>query len=67
MGSPDIAGPKIAMIAPNSPSAAPAPRSADFQPRVIPAAKTIVVASTASTAQARNTAKKSAKPVITPV
>ena len=62
-----MAGPNARMMIANSAKAVAVPSRADFQPRVIPAAKTMVVASTASTAQARNTARKSAKPVIKPV
>jgi hypothetical protein len=48
------------MIITRSMSAAITPSPADFQSLAVPAAKTIVTASTASTAQAINTERKSA-------
>ena len=44
--------------------AATAPYPADLQSRAVPAARTMVVASTASTAEARNTARNSAPALI---
>ena len=45
-------------------SPAATPRNADFQSRAVPAAKTTVTASTASTAQARKTETNKAKLVL---
>ena len=50
----------------SSASAPPVPRPAERQSRAVPAASTIVVASTASTAQARKTAMNSALAAPTP-
>ncbi len=55
MGSAVRAGPSAATIAASTRVAAPTPNSAERQLRVTPTASTIVNASTASTAQARNT------------
>ena len=51
-----MAGPTAATTTPSTTMAATAPSSADRQPRPIPAATTMVRASTISTALARNTA-----------
>ena len=64
IGSFEIDGPKAPMITASTPMPAPVPSNDDFQSRAVPAANTIVVASTASTAQARNTAINRAKPVM---
>src|SRR5205085_3565582 len=65
IGSEVIALPSAATIAARITAAAPAPDSADGQLRVVPTASTIVRASTASTAQARNT--ETANPSSAPV
>ena len=62
----DTAGPSAATMTASSASAAPVPRPAERQSLAVPAASTIVVASTASTAQARNTAMNSALAAPTP-
>ncbi|CAB4804861.1 unannotated protein [freshwater metagenome] len=64
IGKRESDGPSKAIIATNVPSPAPVPSKADFQSRAVPAAKTIVVASTASTAHARNTEINSANPLM---
>ncbi len=51
----EIAGPKIAMMATRVTNPVMTPRSADFQSRAVPTARTMVTASTASTAQAKKT------------
>ena len=57
-------GPKIATRTVSTTTAAPVPSMADFHPRVLPTAITMVSASTISTAQAKNTALTStARPV----
>ena len=61
MGIFEMAGPKIIMIAAREIKPATTPRKADFQSLAVPAARTIVVASTASTAHARKTEIKSAR------
>ena len=60
-GMADNDGPTAPMMIANVSNPAPVPRIADFQSRAVPAAKTMVVASTASTAQARNTESARAK------
>ena len=52
------AGPSTPTITVSAAAAAPAPISGDRQPRVVPTASTIVSASTISTAQATNAARK---------
>ncbi len=59
-GNADTAGPSAATTTPRTASAASVPAPAERQSRAVPAASTIVVASTPSTAQARNTATNSA-------
>src|SRR5213593_218486 len=56
MGSAVSAGPSAATIAASTSRAAATPVQAERQPRVIPAASTIVSASTPSTALAKKTA-----------
>ena len=58
------AGPRTATTTARSAIAATAPYPADLQSRAVPAARTMVVASTASTAEARNTARNSAPALI---
>jgi len=58
-------GPSAATIAASASVAAPTPLSADDQLRVAPTARTMVNASTASTAQARNT--DSTSPISAPL
>ena len=58
-GSRDSAGPSTAVITASTASAAPRPCSAGRQPRVSPAASTMVRASTASTAHATKTVRNS--------
>ena len=58
------AGPRAATTTARSAMAAAAPYPADLQSRAVPAASTMVVASTASTAEARNTARNSAPALI---
>jgi len=58
------AGPSAATTTVRTATAATAPYAADLQPRARPAARTMVVASTASTVQARNTAMNSAPALI---
>ena len=59
IGSEVIARPSAATITASVRVAAPTPLSAEDQLRVLPTASTIVSASTASTVQARNTARAS--------
>jgi hypothetical protein len=60
-GSADTAGPSAPTTTASTASAAAVPVSADRQCLVVPAASTMVVASTASTAQARKTATNRAQ------
>ena len=60
-----MAGPSAATITASASAAAPAPPIAEDQLRVLPTASTIVSASTASTAQARNT--ETASPISAPL
>ena len=59
-----VQGPIATIITPRTPKPAPVPSKEDFQSRAVPAARTMVVASTASTAHAKKTDMNNANPLI---